>query len=65
MKKLTKREVFEAGYSKALYQDLLPLMLDPIEIAQNEFKKRGGKVTVLPYRKSRKNERLVKVGVRN
>jgi len=63
--KATKRELFEAQVSKLIYVQLVPMMLDQIEIAQNEFKKNGGKVTVLNYRKSRKSERLIKVGVKN
>lgn len=65
MKKLTKREQFEAEVSKAIYKQFLPLALDPIELAQLQFKKRGGQVEVLKYRMSRKAERVIRVGVKN
>jgi hypothetical protein len=59
------RKVFEAEISKAIYLQLLPMALDKMDLAVNAWKKRGGKVTILKYRKSRKSERLIKVGVSN
>jgi hypothetical protein len=51
--------------SQVLYKELMLVAFDDIERAQMEWKKNGGAVTVLTYRKSRKSERLVRVGVKN
>jgi hypothetical protein len=51
--------------ARLMYHDSMEHAFDAIERAQMEFFKSGGEVKTLTYRKSRKSERLIKVGVRN
>lgn len=60
MKQTDRTEV-----ARLMYHDSIQYAFDPIERAQMEFKKSGGKVSVLPYKKSRKSERVIRVGVKN
>jgi hypothetical protein len=55
----------QKAFAKAMYFESLQYAFDPIELAVMEFKKKGGKAKVLPYKKSRKNERVIRVGVKN
>lgn len=64
-RKTTMTNAERKALETAMYFDFKALVYDPIELAQMEWKKNGGKVTVLPYRKARKAERLVRVGVKN
>jgi hypothetical protein len=62
--KIVRTAADREALAKLFYKDWMLEAFDDIERAQMEFKKNGGKVTVVKMRKPRKAECLIRVGVK-
>jgi hypothetical protein len=48
-----------------IYEEIKPMLLDPIEIALMEWRKQGNKPVVIKYRKARKSEYVQRIGMKS